>query len=216
MPPVITAFETSPDRGRGMARDMQVRWMLEEVGQPYEVRLVSFKAMKQPAHLSVHPFGQIPTYEDGALKLFESGAILLHIARQHGRMLPNDAAGQARAVMWMFAAVDTVKAPIIEREAAMLVERDKPWFAERNAMLTDRVHVRLRQLADRLGNDEWLDGNFSVADIMMVGLLRRLESSNLLVDYPNLLAYVTRAKARPAFVRAYDAQFAVFERNQQP
>jgi glutathione S-transferase len=214
MAATITAFATSPDRGKGLARDMQVRWALEEVGQPYDVRLVSFKAMKEPAHRAVHPFGQIPTYEDGELALFESGAILIHLAEQHRGLLPEDPNARARAIMWMFAAVDTLKAPIIEREAAWLIERDKSWFAERQVMLDGNVRRRLGELSVRLGDADWLDGDFSAADVMMVGLLRRLETTSLLDDYPNLLAYVARGKARPAFKRAFEAQYAVFTDNQ--
>jgi glutathione S-transferase len=210
MPPTITAFERSPDRGRGLARDMQVRWALEEVGQPYDVRLVSFKQMKEPAHKAVHPFGQIPTYEENDLALFESGAIVLHIAEHHAGLLPTDANARARAIAWMFAASDTVKAPIIEREGAMLTERDKPWHAQRLPMLEDRIRARLGDLSNRLGDTDWLDGAFSAADIMMVTLLRRPASSDLLKEYPNLLAYVARGEARPAFKRAFDAQLAVF------
>ena len=214
MPPVITAFATSPDRGKGLARDMQVRWALEEVGQPYDVRLVSFKAMKEPAHRAVHPFGQIPTYEDGELALFESGAILIHLSEHHRGLLPEEPNARARAIMWIFAAVDTVKAPIIEREAAWLMERDKIWFAERQVMLDGNVRKRLDELSVRLGDADWLDGDFSVGDIMMVGLLWRLETSGLLEEHPNLLAYVARGKARPAFKRAFEAQFAVFTDSQ--
>jgi glutathione S-transferase len=210
MPPTITAFERSPDRGRGLARDMQVRWALEEVGQPYDVRLVSFKQMKEPAHKAVHPFGQIPTYEENDLALFESGAIVLHIAEHHAGLLPTDANARARAIAWMFAASDTVKAPIIEREGAMLTERDKPWHAQRLPMLEDRIRARLGDLSNRLGDTDWLDGAFSAADIMMVTLLRRPTSSDVLKEYPNLLAYVARGEARPAFKRAFDAQLAVF------
>jgi glutathione S-transferase len=210
MPPTITAFERSPDRGRGLARDMQVRWALEEVGQPYDVRLVSFKQMKEPAHKAVHPFGQIPTYEENDLALFESGAIVLHIAEHHAGLLPTDANARARAIAWMFAASDTVKAPIIEREGAMLTERDKPWHAQRLPMLEDRIRARLGDLSNRLGDTDWLDGAFSAADIMMVTLLRRPASSDVLKEYPNLLAYVARGEARPAFKRAFDAQLAVF------
>ena|SRR5215217_1331439 len=210
MTPTITAFETSPDRGRGLARDMQVRWALEEVGQPYAVRLVSFKAMKEPAHKAVQPFGQIPTYEDGGLALFESAAIVLHIAETHAGLLPADGNARARIIAWMFAAGDTVKAPIVEREAAVLTERDKPWHGQRLPMLEDRIRVRLGDLSSYLGDADWLEGDFSAADIMMVGTLRRLESSGLLDAYPNLLAYVARGKARPAFARAFEAQYAVF------
>lgn len=211
MTTTITAFESSPDRGQGLARDMRVRWALEEAGQPYEVRLVSFKAMKTAAHLSFNPFGQIPTYEDGDLALFESGAIVLHIAEQHPGLLPADSNGRARAIMWMFAAVATVEPPIVERSMAVIVERDKPWHAERLPMLDDRVRARLGELSRHLGDGEWLDGAFSVGDLMMVHVLRRLESSGLLSEHPAVAAYVARGKARPAYQRAFAAQLAVFE-----
>ena len=206
----ITAFERSPDRGRGLARDMRVRWALEEVGQPYDVRLLSFKAMKEPAHLALHPFGQIPTYEEGDLALFESGAIVFHIAEHHSGLLPDDANARARAITWMFAALSTVEPPIVERAMATLVERDKPWYDERLPILDDRVRGRLDQLSRRLGNADWLDGKFSAGDLLMVTVLRRLESSGLLADYPNLTAYVARGEARPAYKRAFAAQLAVF------
>lgn len=206
----ITAFERSPDRGRGLARDMGVRWALEEVGQPYDVRLLSFKAMKEPAHLAIHPFGQIPTYEEGDLALFESGAIVFHIAEHHSGLLPDDATARARAITWMFAALSTVEPPIIEREAATLMERDKVWHAERLPMLEGRIRGRLDQLSRRLGNADWLAGKFSAGDLLMVTVLRRLESSSLLADYPNLAAYVARGEARPAYKRAFAAQLAVF------
>ncbi|UDF29148.1 UNVERIFIED_ORG: glutathione S-transferase family protein [Roseateles sp. XES5] len=206
----ITAFENSPDRGQGLARDMRVRWALEEVGQPYEVRLVSFKGLKQPAHLALHPFGQIPTYEEGDLVLFESGAILLHIAERHPGLLPLDADARMRAIMWMFAAVNTVEPPIVERSMAVILERDKPWYAERQPMLDARVRARLDELSRRLGDGDWLDGAFSVGDLMMVTVLRRLQSSGLLQGYPTLLAYIARGEARPAYRRAFADQLAVF------
>ena len=210
MPPTITAFENSPDRGKGQARDMRVRWALEEVGQPYEVRLLSFAAMKQPAHLALHPFGQIPTYEDGDLALFESGAIVLHIAEHHDGLLPGDANARARAIAWMFAALSTIEPPIVELTMAMLFERDKGWSAERLPMLQDRVRVRLGELSARISGADWLDGAFSAGDLMMVTVLRRLNTSGLLDEYPAIAAYVARGEARPAFRRAFEAQLAVF------
>src|SRR4051812_20508149 len=192
MPPTITGFANSPDRGRGQARDMRVRWALEEVGQPYDVRLVSFEDMKAPAHLSLHPFGQIPTYEDGDLALFESGAILLHIAERHAGLLPDDANARARAITWMFAALSTVEPPIVERGMAVIMERDKAWYEARMPMLDDRVHVRLGELSARLGRADWLDGAFSAGDLLMVTVLRRLNGSGILEKYPNLSAYVAR------------------------
>lgn len=209
--PVITAFAASPDRGRGLARDIRVRWALEEVGQPYAVRLVSFAQMKEPAHLALHPFGQIPTYEAGGLALFESGAIVLHIAEQHAGLLPRQSHARARAIAWMFAALDTVEPPIVERSMAAVLERDKPWYAERLPMLDQRVQARLDQLAAQLGGEDWLDGAFSAGDLLMVTVLRRLESSGLLEAYPTLLAYVARGTARAAYQRAFAAQLAVFE-----
>lgn len=211
MSPTITAFKQSPDRGRGLARDMAVRWALEEVGQPYDVRLVTFPEMKAPAHMAVQPFGQIPTYEDGDLVLFESGAIVFHIAQNHAGLLPDDVDGKARALAWMFAAMSTVQPPIVEFTMAALFERDKPWFADRQPGLEQAVRTRLDQLATRLGPADWLDGGFSAGDLMMVVVLRRLGSSGLLQDYTTLSAYVARAEARPAFQRAYDDQAAVFK-----
>ena len=210
MTPTITAFERSPDRGRGLARDMPVRWALEEVGQPYEVRLLSFKAMKEPAHLALHPFGQIPTYQEGGLALFESGAIVFHIAERHAGLLPDNANARARAITWMFAALSTVEPPIVDRSMATLLERDKSWYEERLALLEDRVHVRLGELSSRLGRADWLDGAFSAGDLLMVTVLRRLDGSGMLEKYPNLCAYVARGEARPAYKRAFDDQLAVF------
>jgi glutathione S-transferase len=189
---------------------MRVRWALEEVGQPYDVRLLSFKAMKEPAHLALHPFGQIPTYEEGDLALFESGAIVLQIAERHPGLLPDDANARARAVTWMFAALSTVEPPIVEREMTTYMERDKTWYDERRPILEDRIRGRLSELSRRIGDAQWLDGAFSAGDLLMVTVLRRLESSTLLDDYPNLSAYVARGKARPAYKRAFDAQLAVF------
>ncbi len=205
----ITAFEQSPDGGKGLARDTRVRWALEEVGQSYEVRLVSFKAMKEPAHLALHPFGQIPTYQEGDLGLFETGAIVFHIAERHAGLLPDDANARAHAITWMFAALNTVEPPILELGIARILEGDKPWTAKRMPLVLDRVRDRLRQLSHRLGDADWLDGAFSAGDLMMVSVLLRLKASGLLDEYPNLSAYVARGEARPAYQRAFDAQLAV-------
>ena len=207
--PTITAFEQSPDRGQGLARDTRVRWALEEAGQPYAVRLVSFAAMKQPAHLALHPFGQIPTYEEGGLALFETGAIVFHIAERYRGLLPEDANARARAITWMFAALNTVEPPILELGTARLLEGDKPWSAQRMPLLADRVRNRLGQLSPRLGDADWLDGRFSAGDLMMVSVLLRMRASGILDEYPNLAAYLARGEARPAYQRAFEAQLAV-------
>lgn len=210
MRPTITAFASSPDEGRGLARDMRVRWAFEEVGQPYDVRLVTFGEMKQPAHLALHPFGQIPTYEEGDLALFESGAIAFHIAQRHSGLLPADPDARARAVTWTFAALCSIEPVIVGREEAEYLEGDKSWHEERVTMIDDRIRTRLGQLSRHLGDSDWLDGGFSLADLTMVLVLRRLEDTSLLAEFPNLAAYVARALARPAYRRAYAAQEEVF------
>ncbi|MGX7953642.1 glutathione S-transferase family protein [Tsuneonella sp. HG249] len=207
MKPVITAFKDSPDGGHGHARDMRVRWALEEVGQPYDERLVTFAEMKQPAHLAIHPFGKIPTYQEGDLALFESGAIVLHLAERHPGLLPDELDGRSRAIVWLFAALNTVEPPIVEREQARVMESEKPWFHARSPLLDDAVRQRLGELSAFLGSGEWLDGAFSAGDLMMVMVLRRLEDGpNLLEEFPNLLDYVARGEARPAYQRAFAAQ----------
>ncbi|NID05749.1 glutathione S-transferase family protein [Luteibacter jiangsuensis] len=206
---VITAFEKSPDGGMGLARDTRVRWALEEAGRPYDVRLVSFQAMKEPAHLAAHPFGQIPTYEEDGLCLFESGAIVFHIAQRHGGLLPGDSHARARAVTWMFAALSTVEPPILDLSIARFQEGDKPWAAERMPLVAGRIRQRLDMLSRHLGDAEWLDGAFSAGDLMMVSVLLRARPSGILDGFPNLAAYVARGEARPAYQRAFAAQRAI-------
>ena len=206
---IITAFERSPDGGKGLARDTRIRWALEEVGQSYEVRLVSFRAMKGPAHLGLHPFGQIPTYEEGDLALFETGAIVFHIAERYGGLFPDDANARARAITWMFAALNTVEPPILELVTAKFLEGDRPWSEERLPLIRDRIRNRLGQLSARLGDTDWLEGAFSAGDLMMVSVLLRLRPSGILDEFPKLAAYAARGEARPAYKRAFAAQLAV-------
>lgn len=211
MTPTLTAFAHSPDRGQGLARDMRVRWALEELGVAYHVQLLTFEEMKQPAHRARQPFGQIPTYEEGGQVLFESGAIILHLAEQHPGLLPTDAHARMRAITWMFAALNTVEPPIVERSMAWVLEREQPWYTQRLPMLDERVRRRLAELCTRLGNGPWLDGDFSAGDLLMVSVLLRLRSSGMIEDYPALAAYIERATTRPAYQRAFAAQLAVFQ-----
>ena len=211
MPPILTAFATSPDRGQGLARDMRIRWALEELAVPYDVQLLSFAELKQPAHLARNPFGQIPTLQDGDRVLFESGAIVLYLAERHPGLLPNDPEARLRAIMWVFAALNTVEPPIVERSMAWVLEREQPWYAQRQAMLDGRVRLRLSQLSTQLDASQWLDGDFSAADLMMVSVLLRLKSSGLIDEYPSVATYVARATQRVAYQRAFAAQLAVFE-----
>ncbi|MFO1172300.1 MAG: glutathione S-transferase family protein [Hyphomicrobiaceae bacterium] len=210
MPPTITGFKTSPDGGQGMARDMPVRWALEETGRPYDVRLLTFEELKQPKHRALQPFGQIPTFEQDGLVLFESGAIVLHIALTHAGLLPDNPHGRARAISWMFAAASSVEPVIVEREMTEYTEIDKPWYEKRLPLLDERIRGRLAVLSKRLGDAPWLEGDFTAGDLMMVTVLRRLTGSDVLGMFPNLLAYVARGEARPAFKRAFAAQLAVF------
>lgn len=216
MKPTLTAFEHSPDRGKGLARDMRVRWALEEAGQAYDVRLLSFAAMKAPEHRALHPFGQIPTYEEGGLVLFESGAIVLHLAERHAGLLPRDAHARARAISWMFAALNTVEPPILDLQTAKFLEGDKPWAQARLQLVQARIGVRLGELSDRLGTADWLDGAFSAGDLMMVAVLLRLRPSGMLDQHPRLRDYVARGEARPAYQRAFAAQLAVFTKGASP
>jgi glutathione S-transferase len=213
---VITAFERSPDGGLGLARDTRVRWALEEVGQPYEVRLVSLQAKTEPAHLRLHPFGLIPTYEEGDLALFETGAIILHIAEHHQGLFSDDGNARARAITWMFAALNTVEPPILELVTAKILEGDRPWAEERLPLVKDRIRDRLVQMSARLGDADWLDGPFSAGDLMMVSVLLRLRPSGLLDEFPELAAYVARGEARPAYERAFAAQWAINAADPQP
>jgi len=210
MTPTITALERSPDGGKGLARDTRVRWALEEAGQPYDVRLLSFSALKEPAHLGLHPFGQIPTYEEGDLALFETGSIVFHIAERHAGLFPDDANARARAITWMFAALNTVEPPILELVTAKFAESDKPWTKERLPLIVNRIRYRLDQLSARLGDADWLDGAFSAGDLMMISVLLRLRPSGILAEFPSLAAYVARGETRPAYKRAFEAQLAVF------
>ena len=205
----ISAFERSLDGGKGLARDTRVRWALEEVKQPYEVRLVSFAALKQSAHLKLHPFGQIPTYEDGNLVIFETGAIVLHIAEQYAGLLPDDAKAKSRAISWIFAALNTIEPPILDLSIAKVVENDKAWSEQRLPLVKDRIRNKLKQLSAYLGEKSWLEDEFSVGDLMMISVLLRLRASGILLEFPNLDDYVTRGESRPAYQRAFAAQLAI-------
>ncbi|MBN8808114.1 MAG: glutathione S-transferase family protein [Sphingomonas sp.] len=206
--PVITAFDRSPDGGRGLARDTRVRWALEEVDQAYDVEPMTFDALKQPEHLARNPFGQIPTFTAGDLILFETGGIVLHIAERRPGLLPADPDARARAISWMFAAVNSVEPAILELFNAKVVEGDRPWAAERLPIVTERARGPLRRVAAALGDREWLDGAFSAGDLMMVSVLLRFRPSGILDEFPTLAAYVARGEARPAYIRAFEAQRA--------
>lgn len=208
--PTVTGFFDSPDKGVGLARDMIVRWALEEVGQPYEVRSLTFAQIKQPEHRARQPFGQIPTLEEPGLTLFETGAIVMHIAEMHtGVLLPHEPEARARAIAWMFAAKSSVEPAIVEREAAMMTEKDKDWYGARLLLLDERARTRLTDVSNWLGDRDWLEADFTAGDLLMISALRRLPGIEGLLD-ERLRAYVARGEVRPAFKRAYEAQHATF------
>lgn len=213
--PTITAFDWVPDVARGQVRDLRVRWALEEVGQPYAVRYLSQGEQKQPAHRALQPYGQVPTFEDGTLTLFESGAIVLHVA-ERGALLPDDAAGRAHALEWSFAALNSVEPPIMDLAIATLFEADAPWSAPRLPAIEQRIRERLSDTARRLGDREWYRDRFSAGDLLMIAVLRILRDDALLAEQPTLLAYVERGEARPAFARALADQMAGFTGSPPP
>lgn len=212
----ITAFDWVPDFAKGQVRDLRVRWALEEVGEAYDVRYLSQGEQKAPPHRSIQPYGQVPTLEEGDLTLFESGAIVLHIAETRGKLLPADPNARARAIEWMFAALNTIEPPIMDHAIATLFEADKPWSKPRLPAVEERIRGRLQETADRLGDSAWFDGEFTAGDLLMIAVLRILRGEPLLEAHPALVAYVARGEARPAFQRALDAQMAGFTGNPPP
>lgn len=211
MHPVLIAFAASPDHGRGLARDFRVRWTLEELGRTCGTRLMSFAELKTSAYRSLHPFGQIPAWQENGLDLFESGAIVLHLAQQHLGLLPQEPARRARAIAWVFASLDTIEPPIWDWDLARMVESHQPWHAERQPMLEARIYRRLEELSAWLGAKDWLEEDFTLGDLMMVTVLRRLHGSGLLDAHSALATYVSRGEDRPAFGRALEAQRKDFQ-----
>ncbi|MEP6966735.1 MAG: glutathione S-transferase family protein [Pseudomonadota bacterium] len=215
--PTITAFDWVPPVARGQVRDLRVRWALEEVGQPYDVRYLGLGEHKQPPHRARQPFGQVPTYEQDGLTLFESGAIVLHIAETYGKLLPQNADGCARAIEWMFAALNSIEPTIMDLSFVTIFEADKPWSEMRRPAVEARIHGRLKDLSDRLGDKKWIDGEtFTAGDLLMVSVLRIIEGEGLVEAYDNLAAYMARGAARPGFQKALADQMAGFTGSPPP
>jgi glutathione S-transferase len=209
--PTITAFDWVPPFAQGQVRDLRVRWALEEVGEPYDVHYLKSGEQKEPAHRALQPFGQVPTFEDGDVTLFESGAIVLHIAERYGTLLPDSLPARARAIEWMFAALNSVEPSIMDLSFVNIFERDKPWSAPRRGSVEQRIDQRLADLSIRLGGQSWLDGEtFTAGDLLMVTVLRIIIGQRLVEKYDNLAAYMQRGIDRPAFQRALKAQMAGF------
>jgi glutathione S-transferase len=217
----VTAFAWVPPFARGFVRDLRVRWALEEIGLPYRVRLIggaggtAFGPPRPENYLAEQPFGQLPVYKEGALCLFESGAIVLHIGGKDERLLPRDEPARGRAIAWMIAALNSIEPQTFILGVLTLFVADAPWSADARAAVTPFVAQRLAQLAASLGDKEWLEGRFSIGDLMMVDTLRGIPDQALVAAHPNLAAYVARGTARPAFLRAMAAQLADFIPDQE-
>ncbi len=204
----ISAFDWVPDFARGNVRDLPVRWALEEIGRPYSTHLIGASHARGPDYLAWQPFDQVPAMRDGALEMFESGAILLYLGEQDERLLPRDPAGRAKTISWLFAVLNTVEPPLRQAALLPLFHGDKPWCADASAALTPLAEQRLRRVSAALGDAEWIAGRFSIADIMLAFLLPM--GGAMLEQFGNLGAYCERARARPAFLRAYQAQLDDF------
>jgi len=203
----ITAFDWVPDFARGFVRDLRPRWACEELDLSYRERLIS--AVHRPDwYYAEQPFGQVPVVKDGNLHLFESGAILLHLADREGRLLP--ASGQARADVlgWLFANYNSIEPLAMELGTVLLFHAGEDWAEARKPTLLEEIEKKLRRLADALGSREWIAGEFSIADIALVCTLREFERSEVFAKFPTLVAYTERGSARPAFRRALEAQLA--------
>lgn len=212
----ITAYDWVPDFAKGQVRDLRVRWALEEVGQDYAVRILPQGGQKEAAHRALQPFGQVPTYEEGDLALFESGAIVWHIAERFPGLIPEDTVGRARSLEWLFAALNTVEPPIMDYAIATLFEAGEPWSAPRLPSVEARIAERLEEASTRLGDAAWFTGSFTAGDLMMVSVLRIIEGAGLLAPYPNLVAYVARGTDRPAFRQALADQMSGFTGSPPP
>ncbi len=210
-PVQITAFAWVPDFARGQVRDLRVRWALEEAGTPYSVRKFNAAAERPADYYDEQPFGQVPSYRDDTVRMFESGAILLHIGESCDALLPTDPAGRARATTWVFAALNSVE-PMIQQLAIIdLFHSDSAWGRERRPEVATLVRTRLGRLSDHLGMKDFLEERFTAGDLMMTTVLRILNHTDLVAEHANLAAYKQRCESRPAFGRALEAQLADFD-----
>ncbi len=211
----ITAFNWVPDFARGYVRDIRVRWALEEAGVPYAVRKLQALGERPADYFAEQPWGQVPSYRDEEVQLFESGAIVLHVGRRFGKLLPADEPGRARATAWVVAALNSVEPFLAQLPTIDIFHRGEAWTAERRPQVIEMIERRLDRLSEWLGGKEWLEDEFTAGDLLMADVLRIVErEEGLLAQRPNLLAYMERAKARPAFQRAMAAQLADFEERQ--
>ena len=206
----LTAFRWVPPFAQGLVRDLRVRWALEEAAIPYQVKLIGVKDQASLAYRSLQPFGQVPAIEDGNLKLFESGAIVLEIAERSDTLLPADAQGRTRARAWTLAALNTIEPPISHLSGLKIFHVNEPWAAPALPSAEQAVCKRLDELAQWLGEREYLEDRFTAGDLMMTTVLRILRDTSMISDRPALQAYQARCEARPAFRKALDDQLRTF------
>ena len=208
----ISAFAWVPPFAAGLVRDLRPRWALEEIGLPYRVRLL--EGERPPEYYLEQPFGQVPIYSEGPLQIFESGAIVQHIGERSEKLLPRDAVPRIRAIQWTYAALNSVEPAINNLALIDLFCKDEEWAKLRRPGAVDFVRLKLKRVADWLGDKEWLEDHFTIGDLMMASVLRIPRHTALVAEQPNLAAYLARAEARPAFQRALADQLAVFEQHQ--
>jgi glutathione S-transferase len=210
----ITAFRWVPDFAQGLVRDLRIRWALEEIGRDYRVRLLDATQPRPAEYFCEQPFGQVPIYQDDQVQLFESGAILIHLGLQDERLLPADPNGRMRGIAWLIAALNSVEPAIFPLLMINIFNRGEPWTEEARPKFLERLNGRLKCVSDALGDKEWLEGRFTIGDLMLVAVLRQLRGTGVLDQFPNLAALVARGEARPAFQRALNDQLAPFAANQ--
>ena len=210
----VSAFRWVPPFAEGLVRDLRIRWALEEIGRPYRVRLLDPMQPRPAEYFLDQPFGQVPCYRDDEVRLFESGAILIHLGLSDERLLPADHAQRMRAIAWLIAALNSVEPTILQLLAIDIFNAGEEWTAQRRPQVVDALGKRLKLVSDALGEKEWLEDRFTIGDLMMVTVLRILRHTKLVAEHSNLAAYLARGEARPAFKQALADQLAAFDRNQ--
>jgi glutathione S-transferase len=208
--PVVSAFRWVPEFARGQVRDLRVRWALEEAGRPYLTHLLEQGEQAQPGYRALQPFGQVPAYREGGIELFESGAIVLHIGETSEALMPESREGRARAMVWVLAALNSVETVVQQLGEIDAFHAGETWAQARRPAVVERVRKRLAELAEALGDKDYLEGGFTVGDLMMASVLRIIDDTDLVAGEPRLKAYLARCEARPAFQRAMAAHLADF------
>jgi glutathione S-transferase len=212
----VTTYEWVPPFAQGLVRDFRVRWALEEAGIPYRESLISHPDRLNAGHIAKQPFAQVPVYEEDGLTLFESGAIVLHIAEKSDALLPKDPAGRARAIQWIFAALNSIEQFVQDYVLLGAFYGNEEWAKLREPSAREMMNLRLTQLSRRLGGREYLEDRFTAGDLTMSSVLRILRSTDVIEAYPNLAAYRARCEARPAFQKALEAQMAIYPKHSPP